>query len=299
MSIASKKLNKAYRKSKRIKYDSSSKIIIMSDLHRGQGGNNDNFLQNQNIFCAAMEYYFDSGFTYIELGDGDELWENRKMDRIIRANCDVFALISRFYKKNRFYMVYGNHDIVKKKKSFQEKYLDEFYNECEQKRSVLFPNMEIYEGVILENNKNKNEIFLVHGHQGSLLNDVYWRFARFLVRYVWQPLESIGMLSPSGAKGPISEVEKIDRHLSAFARREMKMLICGHTHRPKFPKPGKGMYFNDGGCVHPRYITGIEIENDEISLVKWSVMIKKDRTLYVGREILKGPEKISDYFEKS
>ena len=59
------------------------------------------------------------------------------------------------------------------------------------------------------------------------------------------------------------------------------------------------MYFNDGSCIHPRCITAIEIEGGCISLVKWSVMTRKDRTMYVEREILEGPAKLEDYFESS
>ena len=33
-------------------------------------------------------------------------------------------------------------------------------------------------------------------------------------------------------------------------------------------------FFNDGSCVHPRSITGIEIENGEISLIKWEISTK-------------------------
>ena len=75
------------------------------------------------------------------------------------------------------------------------------------------------------------------------------------------------------------------------------MLIAGHTHRPSFPKVGEPMYFNDGSCVHPRCITSIEIEKGEISLVKWSMMTRQDRSLYVEREVLEGPVKIDDFFK--
>ena len=51
----------------------------MSDCHRGQGTEGDNFLKNQNLFLGALEYYNHRGFIYIELGDGDELCENRKI----------------------------------------------------------------------------------------------------------------------------------------------------------------------------------------------------------------------------
>ena len=74
------------------------------------------------------------------------------------------------------------------------------------------------------------------------------------------------------------------------------MLIAGHTHRPAYPKPGTGLYFNDGSCVHPRSITGIEIENRKISLVKWSVSSDENLNLYVERRILEGPNCIDEFY---
>ena len=82
-----------------------------------------------------------------------------------------------------------------------------------------------------------------------------------------------------------------------WSEEENKMLIAGHTHRPSFPKVGEAMYFNDGSCVHPRCITAIEIENGEITLVKWTMMTREDRSLYVAREVLEGPAKIDDFFK--
>ena len=75
-----RRLSKVYENSKVIPYDYYSKFVIMSDCHRGSGNSGDNFLKNQNIFFAALNDYYKKGFTYIELGDGDELWENRCME---------------------------------------------------------------------------------------------------------------------------------------------------------------------------------------------------------------------------
>lgn len=58
------------------------KYVLFSDCHRGNGTNNDNFLKNQHLYMAALRYYAKNQYTYIELGDGDELWENRKMEQI-------------------------------------------------------------------------------------------------------------------------------------------------------------------------------------------------------------------------
>ena len=72
----------------------------MSDCHRGNGSWGDNFLNNQNLFFAALYYYYENGYSYIELGDGEELWENRQITDIINAHSDAYWLMSMFYKSN-------------------------------------------------------------------------------------------------------------------------------------------------------------------------------------------------------
>lgn len=103
------RINKVFESSEEIKIDDKSKIIIMSDVHRGDGNWNDSFARNQNIFFAALFHYLKEGYTYIELGDGDELWELKDFKEIIREHSDVFWLMSEFYRDKRFYMLYGNH----------------------------------------------------------------------------------------------------------------------------------------------------------------------------------------------
>ena len=90
--------------------------------------------------------------------------------------------------------------------------------------------------------------------------------------------------------------DRIENRLDTYAREHNQLLIAGHTHRPFFSEPGNGHYFNDGSCVHPRCITCIEIEDDKISLVKWAVAAREDRSLYVARTVLEGPEEIDRYF---
>ncbi len=295
MSATAKRLQYAYNNAETIPFDSTSKFIIMSDCHRGQGNTGDNFLLNQTLHFAALEYYYKNGFTYIELGDGDELWENRKIQPIIAAHSDIFWIMSKFYHDNRLYMIYGNHDIVKRRKHITSKAFSNLY--CDHGECQLFPGIQIPEGVILENIDTKDRLLLVHGHQGNFLNDTIWPVARFLVRYFWRPLELIGFTAPTGAARTHSRKEAIEKKLSAYAESQQLMLIAGHTHRPAYSRPGSGLYFNDGSCVHPRSITGIEISNGQISLVKWSVSAKDDLSLYVNRQILEGPDNISAYYK--
>ena len=49
----------------------ASRYVLFSDCHRGRGNSNDNFLKNQHLYFAALKHYYQTGFTYIELGDGD------------------------------------------------------------------------------------------------------------------------------------------------------------------------------------------------------------------------------------
>lgn len=297
MSSVKDRLDKVYLTSEVIPFDETSKFILFSDCHRGQGNTADNFLPNQTLFFGALEYYYQNGFTYIELGDGDELWENRKFKTIIEVHSDAFWMMSNFYKENRFYMLSGNHDIVKLKPSFTNCNCGSFYCDTSRCHVPLFPGICVREGLILEHKESKKRLFLVHGHQGDLLNDTLWPLARFLVRYVWRSLELIGFYDQTGAGRPRKAKEKIEKQLEAFADQKQNIIIAGHTHRPVFPQPGTKLYFNDGSCVHPRCITGIEIQNNKISLIKWSVRTRPDRSLYVGREVLEDPVPILEYFK--
>ncbi len=84
-----------------------------------------------------------------------------------------------------------------------------------------------------------------------------------------------GNMFKNGSGDPTSPAKnykglvKVERKLNQWiVNNNQQMLICGHTHRPRFPDPGDIPLFNDGSCVHPKSIIGIEIENYQISLVK-------------------------------
>lgn len=294
---ASKRLSQVFAGSKAITFDDNSRIVIMSDCHRGNGSWGDNFSNNQNLYFAALNYYNDNGYTYIELGDGDELWENRKIEDIIGAHSDAFWLLSLFYSDHRLYMMYGNHDIVKSDLRFAQTKCHSFYCDSTNSQTSLFPKIEMTEGLILKYRNSKHQIFLTHGHQVDFLNYTLWRLSRFLVRYLWKPLELIGIKDPTSAAKNNEIKNSIEKKLIEWSRQHNQLLICGHTHRPVFPKVGEALYFNDGSCVHPRCITAIELRNGTISLIKWATMTRPDRNLFVGRQVLQGPVRLLDYFQ--
>lgn len=285
------RISKSFEGALRLPLTERSKYVLISDCHRGIGNSNDNFLKNQNLYFAALQHYYKMGYTYIELGDGDELWENRNMKQIIEVHSNIFLLLSRFYEKNRLFMLYGNHDMIKKNRRYIEKHyhcchctLEDSF-QLEQEASI--PNIPFYSGIILESNFPM-DIYLTHGHQTDLFNSSLWRLSRFLVRYLWKPLEHFGVLDPTSAAKNYTRKHKAEERLHHWAKEENHILITGHTHRPALSEEDP-YYYNSGSCVHPRCITCLEIERKCIRLVKWTLATRNDMSLYVSREILAGP----------
>ena len=92
------RLDRAYRSAKRVYFDNSSKFILFSDCHRGDNSFADDFANNRNIYFHALKHYYNEGFQYCELGDGDELWENLSFESILHAHKNVYMLMKRLCK---------------------------------------------------------------------------------------------------------------------------------------------------------------------------------------------------------
>jgi UDP-2,3-diacylglucosamine pyrophosphatase LpxH len=292
----SNRLTEIYQSSQTISFNDSSKIVLISDCHRGDGTWADTFSKNQSICFAALEHYYNNGYTYIEIGDGDELWENKRMPPIINMHKDIFLLLNCFYNEKRLYMIFGNHDIIKKNCQKRKQNIFRYFDVPQKKCINLFNQIQIHEGLVLKHEEDGKEIFLVHGHQVDFLNCDLWRLARFLVRHLWRPLEVFGVNDPTSAAKNNNKKDLVEEKLADWVSKEDCILIAGHTHRPVFPDTSESRYFNDGSCVHPNCVTAIELAEGKIVLVKWCIKAKPDGTLFTAREIIAGPEKISDYF---
>lgn len=296
-----KRLHKALKGANTLPLTPSSKYVLFSDCHRGDGSSNDNFLKNQPLFLAALRHYYNTSFTYIELGDGDELWENKSMKPILEIHNDIFRLLSLFQSGNRLYMLYGNHDMMKKNKRYSLKHYSKYPYACCNNPTLtgqpLMPEINFYEGLLLKTPTDTcsfnrslptKDIFLTHGHQTDLFNSVLWRLSRFLVRHLWKPLEHLGISDPTNAAKNYSRMKRTEKRLQSFAQKYNLFLIAGHTHRPYLSKE-VSHYANTGSCVHPYSITCLEIEKLQISLVKWSISSDSNNRLFVKRELLEGP----------
>ncbi len=290
-----KRLSKAYHNAKKLSFDNSSKFIIFSDIHRGDDSVSDEFTRNQNILLHALDYYYHMGYIYVEAGDGDELWEHKNFKHIRLAHNDIFKVIKKFFDAGRFIMLYGNHNIYLKDKDFVRDNLYQFYDEYNQTKVELLKGINPIEALILRNKTTDQEILIVHGHQGDFINDQFWRLSMLLLRYFWRFMHVVGFENPSSPAKNLYRRHKVEKNYKRWIKKNKMMLICGHTHRAKFPKQDELPYFNTGCCINTRGIPGIEILESQIQLVDWRVVADADGIMRIKRTIVRGPEPIEKY----
>ncbi|MBG7629530.1 MAG: metallophosphoesterase family protein [Bacteroidetes bacterium] len=294
--ILEKILSRSFKSATKIQLSKDSKFIFFSDVHKGNNGHGDDFAHNRNIYYHALRTYFEGGYSYFELGDGIELWENNKFEDIFEAHEDIFLLMKDFYLEERLHLLWGNHDMVLRNPNKVKKLFGKYFDKNTGDIKLLMEKLTFDESIVLEVDGKEKNILLIHGHQADLFNYVFWKFNRFLVRILWSPLQVIGIKNPASPAKNYRDLIRVERTLERWiSENNNQMVIAGHTHRPRFPEPNELHYFNDGSCVHPRFITGIEIVDMKISLIKWQTTTQKDGTLQIVKTLLEGPTAISQY----
>ena len=295
MSVSSR-LTEVFQSAPEIQFDDTSRLIFFSDCHRGDNSWADNFSKNQNVYFRALEYYFNEGFTYFELGDGDELYENKYFSDIRYAQSHIFWALREFYRAGRLFMIYGNHDKERADQKVVEKTLFSYIDDRTGQKKALFGGIQLYEGLVLKHSPSEGRILLVHGYQGDIWNDELWKLTRWLARFIWRPLQLIGVDDPASPAKNFRKRDALEGEIIEWIKENHQPAIFGHTHRPSFALAGEAPYFNDGSCVHPRCITGIEIDRGDIQLIKWSVTVDEKGYLFVSKDVLAGPRKVASLF---
>ncbi len=289
--ISDKKLDALLRRALVIDVCRQTKMVMMSDVHRSDGSAADNFFKNQNAFMVALRHYDKEGFTYVELGDADELWENTEFEDILNTYGNIFQHLSQLYGEGRYLSLFGNHDMVKSDPKWVKKHLSSLQLKHSRESRPLFPGIRFEEAILLRVAETGEKLLLIHGHQVDPINSTYWRLARFLVRHLWRPLEALGMQDPlSASKNNLRRI-RIEENLAALAQKTGCTVVAGHTHQSIFPETGTPPYYNDGSCVHPRCITALELSGGALTLVKWCVQADDDGTLRIVRTVLAEAEK--------
>jgi predicted phosphodiesterase len=282
------------------------RFIIFSDQHKGARDGADIFAKSAKTYLNALDHYNEEGFTYINLGDSEELWGNLFVT-VKRHNKATFEKEKLFIDRDAFVKVFGNHDL----------YWDNDPLAAISLLQIFGKAISIYEGIILKTTVNNKslEIMMTHGHQGDLQSDGNW-FSKWFVSNIWGPLQAYLRINPNTPA--YSNQLKTDHNRIMYewsSVRKNLLLITGHTHQPVFrsltqlelvyidlekAKKAKEMkmeqeleqkiaklhikgnslpnfagymdtYFNTGCCCfNDGDITGIELSDGCIRLVKWN-----------------------------
>jgi hypothetical protein len=136
-----------------------SRIIVFSDQHRGAKNGADDFMKAEASYLAALDYYFQNKFQFISLGDSEELWENTLLS-VKKHNKVTFEAEKKFLLKNRFFKIFGNHDLL----------WDNSPVATQQLKSIYDKKIKVFEGIILEmesSNEGTNEPVQLPGEKQS------------------------------------------------------------------------------------------------------------------------------------
>jgi hypothetical protein len=97
-----------------------------------------------------------------------------------------------------------------------------------------------------------------------------------MVRILWKPLQIWGISDPTSPAKNYMERIKLNSASKWIENNGRKITIVGHASSQFLPiKPKFDTYFNDGSCVHPRSITGIEIVAGTITLINGLLIPKR------------------------
>lgn len=289
------RLTEARKNARVAQIDDSSRYVIISDCHRGDGSHSDEFIKNQNAYLHALDYYYEDGFVYVEAGDGDELWEHPNFRHIRNAHPEAFDAVQRFHDDERLILLYGNHDIQLRDPAFVERNFFTYYDDYTELTYPMLRGIEPREALVLEHTGTGQRILVVHGHQGDFYNDQFWFITMLSMKYTWRFMHAFGFQNPTSPSKNVTKRHKIERNYNKWIEKHRMMLICGHTHRFKFPRRTELPYFNTGCCIYPTSMTAIEIAEGAIQLVRWHVVPNDDGLLAIERQTIHGPEPLRKF----
>ncbi len=299
-----------------IPLEHDARVVILSDLHAGDGSARDDLARNGALLLALLErHYLPRGSTLILNGDVEELQKYR-LSTIRAAWPGLYGLFDRFSEAGGLFKILGNHDEA-----------------LELERSYPYP---LYHGLSLRS--GKDSLYVVHGHQASHFYANFNRLSGALVKYV---VRTLGLPNLNVSRNPRRKF-KIERRFYRFCQENKLVAVIGHTHRPLFESLSKydalrfaierlcreypladevsrleiaaaladykeefgrlrrrerrgdrglGLYgrelllpclFNSGCAVGKKGITALEIEDGKIELVYWYEVGKMRR--YLERE---------------
>ncbi|TVQ25432.1 MAG: hypothetical protein EA383_08355 [Spirochaetaceae bacterium] len=214
-SYAERALERVYASSRELFVDDSSRLVIFSDLHMGDGSWTDDFLHNGKMFREVLaRQYFTNDSTLILNGDVEEL-QRFSRRAIAEQWSGLYSLLRAFRKGDRLIRIVGNHDLD---------------NLGDMDR---FGSEEPVEGIILRYKQDR--VFVLHGHQPLWKYERYNRWIGYALKYLLNPLKIRNRTVAHDSRKRFAT----EKRVYEFARARGLLAVIGHTHRPLFESLSK------------------------------------------------------------
>jgi UDP-2,3-diacylglucosamine pyrophosphatase LpxH len=295
----------------------TAKFIIFSDQHKGAKDGADDFALAEPNYLAALKQYDDEGFYFVSLGDNEELWEN-SLGSVKKNNIPSFEAEKKFIARNAFTKIFGNHDLFWDNDPFASFQLKEIYGtDVPISEGILLKTKidsvaySIYcthghQGDSQSDGNWFSKFFI--SKIWAPLQDYLWinpntpstndalKTVHNQMMYEWSAQQTDLLLITGHTHQPVFEsmthIESIYQKLS-LAQKENKpekidalqAEIKLHGFAARNFKETKPTYFNSGCCCFDDGdITGIEISDGKIRLVKWDRKKQQDSQRFVLEE---------------
>jgi UDP-2,3-diacylglucosamine pyrophosphatase LpxH len=208
-------LKNLFDNSYEVSANENTKIVILSDLHIGDGSSNDDFLPNSEIFIYILEnYYIAKGYSIILNGDIEELLKY-KLKKIKASWEYLFELLLRMEKNGKLFKIIGNHDLELLLEKSKEN------------------DFRLYHGLKIK--WNGDYIFVFHGHQASKKYLRYNKLLGITLKYLAKPLGIKNFSVSHNSRKQYS----IEKKVYQFSASHKLVSVIGHTHRPLFESLSK------------------------------------------------------------
>jgi UDP-2,3-diacylglucosamine pyrophosphatase LpxH len=193
----------------------STRLVIFSDLHMGNGGPRDDFQINAPLVEAALQdWYLARDFGLVLDGDIEEL-QRFRFDDIHARWAGLYALFESFRARTVLYKIVGNHD------------------EGLLFRERVGVDRDLLGGIRLE--RNGNTLFVFHGHQATIFFERFNDVSGFFLKYVANTLRIRNF--PVALES--QKKYRTEHRVYAFSASRKILSVIGHTHRPLFESLSK------------------------------------------------------------
>lgn len=281
------------------------KFIILSDQHKGARDDMDIFALAERNYLTALDYYDSKHFFYINLGDSEELWENLFIT-IKKHNKATFESEKRFIQRKAFMKIFGNHDLYWDNDPLAAVGLKQIYDEVIKiyEGAVLQTQINGKPLNIFMTHGHQGDL-QSDGNWFSkwFVSDIWAPFQAYLkvnpntpanndlfktdhnrIMYEWSQKQKNTLLITGHTHQPVfrslTHLEKLYNDI-AKARKAGNDKLADELNKQIVNRQIKGdmaadfsvcdpSYFNSGCCCYDDGdITGIEIADGQIRLIKW------------------------------